>query len=320
MGARSDVLCPIDFSSPSRAALRYACAVAEHFGARLTVLTVNDPLLAESAELRLGPSWMVEDSRRELQRFVAETFEQSSACHVDIRYEVAAGKPAPEILRVARQRGCDLLVMGTHGLTGMRKMFFGSTTERVLRETSVPVLLTPVIETGPLTLEDVKRTVRRVMVPVDLSPATARQVRVARGLAEALDVPVLLLHVIEPLRHPNPAYVSLPSVDAERRTRADQALDALMSAMPPRVKSEALVAYGDPAEEIAKTAHDRKTGLIVMGLHASALAGPRMGSVTYRVLCLAPILVLALPPAIDPHGSEDLAVERREAQAGTERD
>ena len=63
-----------------------------------------------------------------------------------------------------------------------------------------------------------------------------------------------------------------------------------------RLQPEALVAYGDPAEELAKVAHDRQAGLVVMGVHGSPLLGPRMGSVTYRLLCLCPTLVLALPP------------------------
>jgi nucleotide-binding universal stress UspA family protein len=54
--------------------------------------------------------------------------------------------------------------------------------------------------------------------------------------------------------------------------------------------------FGEPAEEIAKIAADRQTGLIVMGLHASAVSGARMGSVTYRVLSVTHALVLALPP------------------------
>jgi len=55
--------------------------------------------------------------------------------------------------------------------------------------------------------------------------------------------------------------------------------------------------FGEPAEEIAKIAADRQAGLIVVGLHASPVLGPRMGSVTYRVLSLSQGLVLALPPA-----------------------
>jgi len=297
MGPRAHVLCPIDFSTPSRAALRYACALAEHFGARLTIVTINDPLLTEVAGLRMGSSWMVEDTERELRRFVAETFEQTSSFQAEIGYEVAEGKPAPQILRIARERACDLLVMGTHGMTGVRKMFFGSTTERVLRETSVPVLLTPPTDTGPLTLDHVKRALRRVLVPVDMVPETRRQLQVAQAVAEGLEAQLLLLHVIEPVHFPLPAYISLPSVDAERRVRAEQLLEALVSMLSPTVRPEALIAYGNPAEEIAKTARDRKAGLIVVGLHSSPLAGPRMGSVTYRVLCLASTLVLALPPA-----------------------
>ena len=69
-----------------------------------------------------------------------------------------------------------------------------------------------------------------------------------------------------------------------------------MATVPRHLHAEALVAYGDPAEEIAKVTRDRQAGLIVIGLHGSPMLGPRMGSVTYRVLCLAPALVLAVPP------------------------
>ena len=54
MTRRASVLCPVDFSPPSRSALRYAAAVAEHFGAEFIVMTVSDPLLTEVAELRMG--------------------------------------------------------------------------------------------------------------------------------------------------------------------------------------------------------------------------------------------------------------------------
>jgi nucleotide-binding universal stress UspA family protein len=89
----------------------------------------------------------------------------------------------------------------------------------------------------------------------------------------------------------------LPNLEFERRFRAEKSLAELAFAIPPSLRPEALVAYGDPAEEIAKLARDRDAGLIVIGLHASTLLGPRMGSVTYRVLCLTSTLVLALPPA-----------------------
>jgi len=291
------VLCPIDFSPASRGALRYAAAVAEHFGTSLIVLTVSDPLLTEVAELQMGEAWLKTNVEGELQRVVRDAL---GAMPRPVRVErlVTSGKPAPRILDIARERSVDLIVMSSHGLTGIRKFFFGAVTERVLRETTVPVLVTPAADSGPADLAELRGTGRPVVVPIELSSTSAaeRQVAVAAAIAEALRSSLLLAHVIEPLRIPVPMPVALPNVDAERRTRAEGIFAALTASLPSSLKREALVAYGDPAEELAKIAKDRHAGLIVMGLHATSISGPRMGSVTYRVLCLAPTVVLALPP------------------------
>ena len=293
---RPAVLCPVDFSASSRGALRYAAAIAAHFGAQLTLLAVNDPLLLEADEIS-GGAHLAEDTRKELERFWKHTFEARPHGLADVRLEIASGKSAPEILRVSREKGCDLIVMSSHGATGFRKLFFGSTTERVLRETTVPVLVTPGSDPGPEKLEDVPTLVRRVLAPIDLTSATPRQLGIARGLAEAVHVPILLLHVVEPVRAIATAQPKLAKVDAERRYRAERELEQAIDEMPPSIRPEALVAFGEPAEEIAKVAADRDAGLIIMGLHSSPVLGPRMGSVTYRVLCLAHRLVLAVPPA-----------------------
>jgi nucleotide-binding universal stress UspA family protein len=300
MNPRTAVLCPVDFSENSRGALRYAAAIAAHFGARLTLLAVNDPLLGEAADLSTGPGHLVDDTVREVEKFFRTTFEKNPRGLEDVLVDVAAGKPAQEILRVSRGRKSDLIVMGSHGATGFRKLFFGSTTERVLRETTVPVLVTPAGDSGPRQLEDVRKAVRRVLAPVDLTAATAHQLAVTRGLAEALEVPVLLLHVIEPVRSMVAAQPRLPKIDTERRDRAEGELENVVRGMAGGRPPEALIAYGEPSEEIAKVAADRDVGLIVMGLHSTPLMGPRMGSVTYRVLCLAHKLVLALPPQPAP--------------------
>lgn len=294
------VLCPVDFSENSRGALRYAAAIASHLGARLTLLAVNDPLLVEATQLAAGPDHLVEDTIRHVETFCRQTLGGNLQTLGDVRLEVAAGKPAAEILRMSRERGADLVVMGSHGSTGFRKLFFGSTTERVLRETTVPVLVTPAGDAGPARAEDARAAVRRILAPVDLTAATAHQVAVAQKIAEHLRLPVLLLHVIEPVRSMVAAHPRLPKIDAERRDRAERDLEVFAAAVPPVAKPEALVAYGEPAEEIAKVATERDAGLILMGLHSSPLLSPRMGSVTYRVLCLAHRLVLAIPPQPAP--------------------
>ena len=310
---RPSVLCPIDFSASSRGALRYAGILAAHFGARLTLLAVNDPLLEEADEFA-GPAHLAEDTTRELERFFRRTFVERPHGTPEVRLEVTTGKSAPEILRVSREKGCDLIVMSSHGATGFRKMFFGSTTERVLRETTVPVLVTPGSDAGPEQLQDIPRLVRRVLAPVDLTAATRHQLDIARGLAEAIRVPIVLLHVVEPVRALSTARPELSRVDAERRYRAERQLESLVQDLPPSIKPEALVAFGEPAEEIAKVVTDRDAGIVVMGLHSSPVLGPRMGSVTYRVLCLAHRLVLAVPPL--PAPSRTLAAVDGHAVAG----
>jgi nucleotide-binding universal stress UspA family protein len=296
MNVRPSILCPIDYSDASAGALRYAAAIAEHIVARLIVLTVEDPLLTSAIDLGTGVIWSREDSEREIAKFVTKTFGADDVALGMCEYDVAVGKPAAEILRVARERSCALVVMSERGQTGARRLFFGATTERVLRETTVPVLVTPSANPGPVHFEDAKRLIARIVVPVDLSSASHQQVQVAGELARALDVPLVLLFVIEPVTSRLLARLNLPSLDSDRRSVAEEGLNELLATLPRRLRPEALIAYGDPAEEAAKVVHDRHAGLVVMGLHGSPLLGPRMGSVTYRLLCLSQTLVLALPP------------------------
>jgi universal stress protein A len=290
----ASVLCPIDFSDPSRAALVYADALAEHFGAELVLLAVDDPLLAEAAGAGLDTPLAVE-TRHELERFAASTIggTVAGAAHVTLR--VRTGKPAVEILQEAHERAPDLIVMSSRGQTGARKLFFGSTTERVLRETPIPVLVTPAGPPWGTTLDEVATHIGRVLAPVDLSAASPRQLTIASGIATALGVPLVVVHAVEPITIPQRVRQQVTGADALRRSQAEQKLDALVARVS-AAKRETLIVTGDPAEEIVKLAEARQANLIVMGLHSPESSGPRMGSVTYRVLSLTQRLVLALPP------------------------
>ena len=290
------VLVPIDFSDASRGALRYATALAHHLEAELRVVTVADPLLMEAALLRMSAEEVTAAVRKDLEAFCRDALEGSGA-RATIRYEIVTGKPAVEILRLSHNPPASVIVMSTQGLTGARKLFFGSTTERVLRETTVPTLLTPPHNPGTVRVDEIKRALRHVLIPVDLSSDLSLQLAAGKAIAGALGASILLTFVVEPLRFAMTGLGHLPNIDAERRYQAEQRLAELANTLPDDQQVEALVVHGDPAEEIAKVARDRNAGLIVMGLHSSSMLGPRMGSVTYRVLCLTSTFVLALPPA-----------------------
>ena len=299
------ILCAVDFSDASRGALRYAAILAERYRSQLTVATVDDPLLA-SVDMARAASTPADSTQCLLERFVASTLGNRRAA-IPIDYVVGMGRPADELLRIAKSPRADLMVMSSHGLTGIRKLFFGSTTERVLRESDIPVLVTEAVVHGPSSWEELVASVNRILVPVDLLPGTETHVGDALRVAEALDVPVLLTHVIEPIRLPFARRQDGLHIDAERRVRADYAIDGLVSSANAKRQPEGLVAYGDPAEEIAKVARDRHAGLIVMGLRATGSPLGRMGSVTYRVLCVSHAMVLALPPAPNALGSLETA-------------
>ena len=214
-----------------------------NIGGRLTLLAVNDRLLVEATELAAEADHLARDTVREVDRFCRQTSGCSLAAVGDVRLEVGTGKPSSEILRISKERGADLIVMSSHGATGFRKLFFGSTTERVLRETTVPVLVTPAADAGTSRTVGAQAALRRILVPVDLSAATAHQVAAAQRVAEHLRVPLLLLHVIEPVQSMVAAHPRLPKIDAERRDRAERELEALIAGMPPLAQPEALIAY-----------------------------------------------------------------------------
>jgi len=304
------VLCPIDFSEFSRVALAHAAAIANHFGARLIVLSVDDPLLTEAAAAAGFVPSPAEETRGELRRFCSDIL-SSFAGPSSIEYHVAVGKPAIEILREANVRHVDLIVMSSHGRSGMRKLFFGSTTERVLRETSTPVLVTRDRQRPFTSLSELAPYITHVIAPVDLTHESAHQLSVAHGIAAALPARLIAVNVLEPLFVPYRVRLALPGAEHTRRSQAEEKLAALVAGIDGLQHSESMVLLGEPSEEIVKLAEARDAGLIVMGLHSSGALGPRMGSVTYRVLCQTDALVLAVPPHAEKASSRTFRDESK---------
>lgn len=300
------LLCPIDFSEFSRQALAHAGTIAGHFGARLIVLSVDDPFLIEAATAAGVTPSPAEETRSELQRFCADTL-AACAGPVTVEYTVRVGKPATEILREAHDRHVDLIVMSSHGRSGMGRLFFGSTTERVLRETSVPVLVAREWRWPSSSLSELARSITGVMAPVDFTSASFHQLSIANSLAIGLSARLIAVHVLEPLFVPQRVRLALSGAEHARRSQAEDKLAAVVAAVGARQRSESMVLVGEPSEEIVKLAKARNIGLIVMGLHSSGAFGPRMGSVTGRVLSQTDALVLALPPHVVRAASLTLA-------------
>lgn len=140
-GALRRVVCPVDFSHSSKGALDYAAALAGEASARLTVLHVVEPIPAlpeyagavDLADLRQE---CLQQARTELSRTVKECVRDSSRADE----LVVVGRSHTEILRVADDEAADLIVMGVRGRGATDLMFFGSTTNHVVRAAHCPVL------------------------------------------------------------------------------------------------------------------------------------------------------------------------------------
>ncbi|MGA9115856.1 MAG: universal stress protein [Bacteroidota bacterium] len=136
------ILVPIDFSVHSKYALQYAVPMAEQLGATLHLLYVVEPTVYP-ADLGFGQVVLpgVEEELRgkgveELEALI----EREIGTRVQADAAVRTGKPHQEILHEAEEKGMHLIVMATHGHTGVEHMLFGSTAERVVRNARCPVM------------------------------------------------------------------------------------------------------------------------------------------------------------------------------------
>jgi nucleotide-binding universal stress UspA family protein len=154
MSSVATIVCPVDFSDHSAAALRWATEWARHFGSRLIVVTVADPLLAGAAAIAYDVDLAQEQLLPELRDFVTK---RSAGAGVGIPspdITVRVGDPATQIVALAQREHAQLIVMATHGLSGYRRMLIGSTTEQVLRHATTPVLtIPPSLSPGEVDLE-----------------------------------------------------------------------------------------------------------------------------------------------------------------------
>jgi universal stress protein A len=287
------ILCPVDFSEQSRQALLWAAAIAQHRGAELTVLSVVEPLLAKAAGIRLGVDLAREDVEPALREFVEATLPEPVRQASHLRMEVTVGDPSEAILQTGRRRKAGLIVMGTHGLGGFRKLLLGSTTEQVLRRTEWPVLAVPPGAVSAPAVEHPGVQLRRILLATDFRESAMAATKWAGDLASDLSVPLVLAHVVEPVVVP-PRWQELVADFESDRVASGQRMLARLSASLRDTHSDCVVSVGHPADTIAAVAAEYGAGLVVMGLANSEDSEPR-SPVAYRVLRIAHVAVVVVP-------------------------
>jgi nucleotide-binding universal stress UspA family protein len=275
-----NILVPTDFSPCSQTAFLGACALADTFGAAVTLLHAtgmyeHEPN-GEGASNGLDPyvnRRMTEmiNTRRGIGKVQVRGISHSTA-----------------IIDYAAEHKVDWIVMGTHGRKGFKRWVMGSAAEEIVRFAPCPVWTLKVNSS----LDEIKK----ILVPVDFSSASRSAMRYAIALADKFGADLQLFHVVQ-----EPYFRDLYGVGAEKsqtyledtEARARQILNNLLDEEHCAVKAEVVVVTGHPAQAIIRYAADSGSSLVVMGHKGQSHLPERiLGSITEYVVRAAPLPVL----------------------------
>jgi nucleotide-binding universal stress UspA family protein len=174
------ILVATDFSKTAAHALRYASSLAERTGARLVVIYADGfiPSLGETSVEASLATRMIGDLISEAQEKLIAHVEANVSPYVPFDARVIVDSTVSSIVNEAKESGADLLVMGTHGRTGVRRLIIGSVCERVMRAVSIPVMAVSAAAADHESLE-----INKVVCIVDQSPQCAHALRIAAAMA-----------------------------------------------------------------------------------------------------------------------------------------
>jgi nucleotide-binding universal stress UspA family protein len=290
--ALNNILFATDFSPCSNAALPYAVSVARRYGATLHAACV---MPTEADVLFMSPeSWpaAAEAEDRWIQGHIEQLEHQLQGLTHDVL--TPRGNVADALAQIIEAREIDLLVLGTHGRTGVRKLVMGSVAEEIFRRAACPVLsVGPNVSCEPN--DEIK--FRRILFATDFSEDSLAALPYAISLAEEDQAQLELLYVVE---QPAAGIADLEAVTASLMRRLKQLVPPEAE---PWCHAECVVEFGrqfaGPAERILEVAEDRAEDLIILGVRP---VRGKLGLVTHLASTTAQILTQAACPVLTVRG------------------
>jgi nucleotide-binding universal stress UspA family protein len=294
----SRIVVGVDSSDQSKDAVTYAARLARDHGGRLLLCSAVNwiPVMANasSAGAITDAQAIIDGLHEEAGELLERALGQAKRLGVDAERFDPEGNPADEILTLAREHHAGLIVMGTHGRRGLARMFVGSTTEAVLRASTIPVLTLHSVAAPNLGAE---RCLQRVLVAVDDSPPSDA------ALAAAFDLPpddrreLFVCSVTE--TEAAPGVAAAAAYEHERHEEALHTLQrATESAGARGIKVQGRALEGNPAEVIIEAARETKVDLIIVGSHGRrGLRRFFLGSVAEHIVRTAVVPTLVIRTA-----------------------
>lgn len=289
----STILCPVDFSELSDLALKYAATGASAFAANLIVFHAQRFELppyftsGQIADLKLQLQGEKAKARDFLRLHVKKVLGVAAEA-IRIKYDLVDTHPVDAILSAARRHKADLIVMGTHGRGGAKRIWLGSVLEHVIRQAGVPVFAVRqkqhefIDASNPTTTPKLES----ILCPVNFSPASKGSLDLAVSLAKQFNSRLISACVVEP-------------GDKRGTSRSKEELSSFLEESGAAgCDLETQSRKGEAGKEIVSLASRTKAALIVLG------AQPRhpmhawvWGDTTEFVLRQAPVPVLLVPAA-----------------------
>jgi nucleotide-binding universal stress UspA family protein len=283
-------MCAVDFSENAALALRVAADLVRRCDARLLIAHVHDPLLVAGAATQGFD--LESDTRAEVRKLLKRHVPDQERWSQKPETVITMAPIANGVLELAKTHRADVVVMGTHGLSGYRKAFFGSTTDRVIRRIDIPLIAVP---PHMPRRANARLEAGAVLAAVDFSPGSHQAVRLGAAIALTLGVRLELIHVIE-----QPGVLGrwrrpVAAGEAERAADAEVALRKLADTVS-GLRTTIRLERGVAAEAIVKIAKRQKASLIAVGAHGGGQRFARViGSTAYRVACLSTVPILVVP-------------------------
>ncbi len=275
------ILCPVDFSDNSMAALDQAAKLARKDGALLYLMHVEFVPMRNPAELahyvsfsaEPGKLWLEQIARKHLPKVRHEVLEQ-------------LGWPAEVIGKAAQDLDVDLIVMATHGRTGVNRLFLGGTAEHVVRRSERSVL-----SFGPGTTLG---ALKRILCLVELNPSSMAALNLGQRLAQEYKAGLTLLYVVPVPFEASEVPVKPRTPEWEQNARARLARVAAEN-LGAKAKCKLVVRRGDPATAILEVEKTLRPDLIVMATHEqTGLSHLLFGSVAERMVRESTVPVLTV--------------------------
>ncbi|HYL16245.1 MAG TPA: universal stress protein [Terriglobales bacterium] len=280
------ILVATDFSEFSEKPLHCGLKIARHYGAKLYLANVVSALgftLAGPDVIEAASESAWRDARHLEERLV----KTGALAGLEHDLVIREGNVWEQLEEVVEQEHVDLIVIGTHGRTGLRKIVLGSVAEEVFRHASCPVLTV-----GPCAPENsqLETGFRHVLYPTDLSEDSAQAAQYAVSLAKEYGARLTLLHVVEQLE-------GEAALDQERITSVQES--RLREFLPAEhdlsYNLNFRVEIGPIDETILGFAKDRNVGLIVLGLRSpDTFVNHLVWLHAYKIICEACCPVLTV--------------------------